>query len=292
MLLDSIKPKSVYIYSNGCTSNMIDSERMSQFFKLNGYTMTVIPSKADLLVVNTCAFEKETEDDSIKKIISLQRSKRKCAKIIVTGCLPAINEKRLKRVFNGDVFGIRNERTWSRLNSLIDAKIPISKVKDPNELSQRWPDSTLLAKYKACRENNIGESSGHYNEKDSRGKYLNISIQSASKKILNLIRREIDRERLISELMKLRHEAGSLIVLTHCMEGFAGETWLYFLSLLTFSFKIKNFKYLTFVFDPKQGTYEATMKKQVSSIVKRSRFYILKMWRKMGVKLCYDGETY
>jgi tRNA A37 methylthiotransferase MiaB len=128
--------------------------------------------------------------------------------------------------------------------------------------------------------------------KDKRVKYLNISIQSTSPKILKSMKREINTEDLKLKLIQLRDEANHLIIRTHYMVGFPGETWLDFLRILSFSFKVKNFKYLTFIFDPKPGTEAATMKKQVSPAVKKLRFYILKTWAKLGSKLYDDGETY
>ncbi|MBN2831452.1 MAG: MiaB/RimO family radical SAM methylthiotransferase [Candidatus Omnitrophica bacterium] len=77
------------ILSLGCPRNLIDSESiLSRLFR-KGYKITDI-DKAQVALVNTCAFIKEAKQESIDVILDLIDLKKegKLQKIIVYGCLP------------------------------------------------------------------------------------------------------------------------------------------------------------------------------------------------------------
>ncbi len=95
--------KKVYIRSNGCIDNLLDGKSFRNYFKENGWEIVEDPAKADLIIANTCAFDKRHEDISISDIEELKRYKN--AQLVVSGCLPKINSERLKEVFNGIAFG-------------------------------------------------------------------------------------------------------------------------------------------------------------------------------------------
>jgi len=97
--------RKAFIWSSDCVENILDSKLFGQFLKKNNWLTVEKCSDADLIIVNTCAFNKIKEDESIAKIIDLQRQKRIYSKMIVCGCLPSINPDRLKCIFKGDTFG-------------------------------------------------------------------------------------------------------------------------------------------------------------------------------------------
>lgn len=76
------------ILSLGCPRNLVDSESILARFARKGYAITDI-SKADIGVVNTCAFIEEAKTESIDAILDLIELKRqgRLRKIIVYGCL-------------------------------------------------------------------------------------------------------------------------------------------------------------------------------------------------------------
>jgi MiaB/RimO family radical SAM methylthiotransferase len=111
------KMKKVYIRSNGCIDNLLDGKSFRNYFKNNGWEIVAEPASADLILINTCAFDKKHEDISIADIKELKRYKN--AQLVVTGCLPKINEERMRSVFNGTAFGPKERNT---IKELIGAK--------------------------------------------------------------------------------------------------------------------------------------------------------------------------
>lgn len=86
-----MKKKSKYkigILSLGCPRNLVDSESVLGQIRLKGYPITDI-DKADIAVVNTCAFIKEAKEESVEAILDLieRKQRGKLKKIIVFGCL-------------------------------------------------------------------------------------------------------------------------------------------------------------------------------------------------------------
>ncbi|MDD5237221.1 MAG: 30S ribosomal protein S12 methylthiotransferase RimO, partial [Candidatus Omnitrophica bacterium] len=73
----------------GCPRNLADSEIIAGRLKAKGYTIVDTP-RADIGMVNTCAFIKEAKEESIEAILGLVELKNKGAlkKVIVSGCLP------------------------------------------------------------------------------------------------------------------------------------------------------------------------------------------------------------
>jgi len=81
--------ESVGILSLGCPRNLVDSEIILERLKKKGYRITPI-NRADIAILNTCAFIKEAKEESIEAILDLIELKKenKLKKILVYGCLP------------------------------------------------------------------------------------------------------------------------------------------------------------------------------------------------------------
>ncbi|MFW6011106.1 MAG: 30S ribosomal protein S12 methylthiotransferase RimO [Desulfosalsimonas sp.] len=80
----------IYLSSLGCVRNQVDSEIMMGRLSEAGHTVCDAPEKADVIVVNTCAFIESAAEEAIEEILTLSRLKKEgaCKKLIVTGCLP------------------------------------------------------------------------------------------------------------------------------------------------------------------------------------------------------------
>lgn len=80
----------VYVLSLGCARTLVDSEHVSGLLAASGHTLTDSASAADCVVVNTCAFIREAEEESIAAVLELADLKRsgKVKKLYVAGCLP------------------------------------------------------------------------------------------------------------------------------------------------------------------------------------------------------------
>lgn len=76
-----------YIETLGCPKNQVDSEKLLGKMEADGLSATDDPSKADVIVVNTCAFIEEARRESIDTILALDDQKKRGAKLVVTGCM-------------------------------------------------------------------------------------------------------------------------------------------------------------------------------------------------------------
>lgn len=79
----------VGIASLGCCRNLIDSEVILGILKKEGFEITNQVEEANVLIINTCAFIKEAEDESNQYIQAFahRRSKGKLKALLVAGCL-------------------------------------------------------------------------------------------------------------------------------------------------------------------------------------------------------------
>ena len=81
--------KKVAFVSLGCDKNTIDSEIMLTLMTDHGYEITKQDEEANVIVINTCAFILDAQEESINTIIEMGQYKEtgKCEALIVTGCL-------------------------------------------------------------------------------------------------------------------------------------------------------------------------------------------------------------
>ena len=75
--------------SLGCPKNLVDSEVMLGLARQAGHELTQDAARADVLVVNTCAFIDSAKQESIDAILEMAQHKKDgaCRRLIVTGCL-------------------------------------------------------------------------------------------------------------------------------------------------------------------------------------------------------------
>ncbi|MDD5108041.1 MAG: MiaB/RimO family radical SAM methylthiotransferase [Candidatus Omnitrophica bacterium] len=78
------------ILSLGCPRNLVDAETLAGRLNAKGYSIVSDISKANVALVNTCAFIEDAKRESIDAILDLIELKKrgKLKKIIVFGCLP------------------------------------------------------------------------------------------------------------------------------------------------------------------------------------------------------------
>jgi len=77
--------KKLHLVSLGCTKNLVDSEVM--LGKLQAYELCDDPSKADVLIVNTCGFIGPAKEESLNTIFSLHEARKKGSVLVMAGCL-------------------------------------------------------------------------------------------------------------------------------------------------------------------------------------------------------------
>ena len=89
MTKKKLQSKSLYMMTLGCPKNRVDSEVMLGTLSQRGYHLVNEPEQAEVIVVNTCAFLKAAEKESVDSILELAEHKKNgtCETLVVTGCL-------------------------------------------------------------------------------------------------------------------------------------------------------------------------------------------------------------
>ena len=86
-----MRKNKIDIISLDCSKNLVDSEHLMRQFAANGYTLEHNPTKVngEIVVVNTCGFIQDAQQESIEMILQLVDLKRqgKIRKLFVMGCL-------------------------------------------------------------------------------------------------------------------------------------------------------------------------------------------------------------
>jgi ribosomal protein S12 methylthiotransferase len=81
--------QKVALVNLGCAKNLVDAEVMLGKLYEQGYELTLDPTQADYLIVNTCGFIQSAKEESIEHILEMAHIKAQDAtkKLVVTGCL-------------------------------------------------------------------------------------------------------------------------------------------------------------------------------------------------------------
>ncbi len=84
----------IALINHGCAKNLVDSELMLGMLSQEGFSITLNDDEADIVIINTCSFIHDAEQESVQSIIEMVN---KGKKIIITGCLPQKHKKELKK---------------------------------------------------------------------------------------------------------------------------------------------------------------------------------------------------
>ena len=86
-----MRKNEVDIVSLGCSKNLVDSEHLMKQFLANGYEVKHNPEmvEGEIVVVNTCGFIQDAQEESIETILELGKAKGdgRIGKLFVMGCL-------------------------------------------------------------------------------------------------------------------------------------------------------------------------------------------------------------
>lgn len=125
----------IYIASNGCDRRLLDSQKISDFFKNDNHHLINNPKDADYIFVNTCAMSQTAEDTSVNLI---KKHLAYDGKLVVHGCLPQIAPQRYQSEFaEGKIIKIDAKE----LNEKMDELFPKAIAK-----FSEFPDPVILAK--------------------------------------------------------------------------------------------------------------------------------------------------
>ena len=113
------KKVSVLVEKYTCEKRYLDANKVKDYFLQNNYIIVNNPKKSDIIFFITCAASEIQAEFSLEKIRELKKYK---AELIVGGCLPGIDEKKLRDVFSGRIIITKDM-------SQLDALFPENKIK-------------------------------------------------------------------------------------------------------------------------------------------------------------------
>lgn len=87
----------ILFISLGCDKNLVDSEYMLGILTKAGYEITDDETEADIVVINTCSFIHDAQEESIQNILEMAQLKEegKLKVLLVTGCLAQRYQKEI-----------------------------------------------------------------------------------------------------------------------------------------------------------------------------------------------------
>ncbi len=81
--------QGVYILSLGCAKNLVDSEMMAGLLESCFWHIVDEPSKAGIIIINTCGFIQAAKEEAIASILEMAEYKKSgiCRLLIAVGCM-------------------------------------------------------------------------------------------------------------------------------------------------------------------------------------------------------------
>lgn len=108
---DTLSKNTFHLVSLGCAKNTVDSDSMAQLLLRDGYLASEDPSKASVLIVNTCGFIGPAKEESFRVLGELAESKRDGQVLIAAGCLTQRYGVEVAQKVPG-IDGILGTRRW------------------------------------------------------------------------------------------------------------------------------------------------------------------------------------
>ena len=114
---------NVGFVSLGCSKNLLDTEMTIGLFRNNKFNIVNDPSKADIIVVNTCGFIQSAKEEAINTLLEMAEYKKgRCKYLIAMGCLVERYKDELKKLMpEVDLFIKFSEydNIWEQIEAVI-----------------------------------------------------------------------------------------------------------------------------------------------------------------------------
>jgi len=106
-----VSKNTFHLVSLGCAKNTVDSDSMAQLLLRDGYRSVDDPSRANVLIVNTCGFIGPAKQESINVLRELAGGKRNDQVLIAAGCLTQRYGSEVAEKVPG-IDGVLGTRRW------------------------------------------------------------------------------------------------------------------------------------------------------------------------------------
>lgn len=144
-----------HLVSLGCAKNTVDSDSMAQLLLRDGYRSMDDPSRAAVLIVNTCGFIGPAKEESYRVLDELAKSKRNGQVLIAAGCLTQRYGVEVAKKVPG-IDGILGTRRWMDIVQVVKE---VRKGKHPEPI-YHLPETATVGtdEYDALRVSIAGAS--------------------------------------------------------------------------------------------------------------------------------------
>jgi len=106
-----VSKNTFHLVSLGCAKNTVDSDSMAQLLLRDGYQAVDDPTRANVLIVNTCGFIGPAKQESINVLRELADGKRSNQLLIAAGCLTQRYGSEVAEKVPG-IDGVLGTRRW------------------------------------------------------------------------------------------------------------------------------------------------------------------------------------
>jgi threonylcarbamoyladenosine tRNA methylthiotransferase MtaB len=150
----TVLPLRVQLQALGCRLNEAELEGWARAFQERGFLIAAAGEPADLLVVNTCAVTEEAVRKSRKLLRRTQRENPR-AKLVVSGCLAALDQGPLAREQGVDL--VVSNRDKDRLVEIASQELGLGQMPvaatelDTNPLFARGRQRAFVKVQEGCR---------------------------------------------------------------------------------------------------------------------------------------------
>lgn len=103
-----------YLVTLGCPKNVVDSEGIYRKMEEGGFRATDEPSRADVMIVNTCGFIGDALEESVATLGELAARKKKGQRLIAAGCLGERGADALLARVSG-IDAVLGTRRWAEI---------------------------------------------------------------------------------------------------------------------------------------------------------------------------------
>jgi MiaB/RimO family radical SAM methylthiotransferase len=156
--------KRFYLCALGCPRRGIDSQKIYNYLEANGWAFTEDYQKASLIVISTCAFVKDREDQSIQAINYYRDNLSDNSKLVVAGCLSKISPDAIQEY---DGIDFLSPRELENFDGIIGADIKFKDIPEPNKIfSHPLFQDTAAQKTKAGKERLNVRLDSEYDKQD------------------------------------------------------------------------------------------------------------------------------
>ena len=117
-------PRTYHLVTLGCPKNDVDSEHLERLLAGGELLPVLQPEAADAIIVNTCGFIEQSQEQSMETVRSLAAAKREGQTLIVAGCMTQLYAGEVRAAAPGidHVFGVGQWQEVARLLSVdVDA---------------------------------------------------------------------------------------------------------------------------------------------------------------------------